>query len=78
MLWLSLIVLLPLAAIIVKSTEGGFAGFWAAVTTNAALDAFAITVWVSFLVAVINLVLGLVVAWVLVRDDFPGKRWSTR
>jgi sulfate transport system permease protein len=74
MLWLSLIVLLPLAAIIVKSTEGGFAGFWAAVTTNAALDAFAITVWVSFLVAVINLVLGLVVAWVLVRDDFPGKK----
>ncbi len=74
MLWLSLIVLLPLAAIIVKSTEGGFAGFWAAVTTDAALDAFAITVWVSFLVAVINLVLGLVVAWVLVRDDFPGKK----
>jgi sulfate transport system permease protein len=73
-LWLSLIVLLPLAAIVVKSLEGGLAGFWAAVTTKAALDAFAITVWVSLLVAVINLVLGLVVAWVLVRDEFPGKK----
>jgi sulfate/thiosulfate transport system permease protein len=40
MLWLSLIVLLPLAAIVVKSTEDGFGGFWAAVTTDAALDAF--------------------------------------
>ena len=73
-LWLSFVVLLPLAAIVVKSTEDGFGGLWAAVTTDAALDAFAITVWVSFLVAAINLVLGLVVAWVLVRDDFPGKK----
>ncbi len=72
-IWLSIIVLLPLAAILVKSTEDGLGGFWAAVTTEAALDAFRITVWVSFLVAVINSVLGLVVAWVLVRDDFPGK-----
>lgn len=73
-LWLSLIVLLPLAAIAVKSVEDGLGGFWAAVTTDAALDAFGITIWVSFVVAVINLVLGLVVAWVLVRDDFPGKK----
>jgi sulfate/thiosulfate transport system permease protein len=73
-LWLSLIVLLPLAAIVVKSFEGGWGGFWKAITTRAAIDAFVITVWVSLVVAVINLVLGLVVAWVLVRDDFPGKK----
>lgn len=73
-LWLSLIVLLPLAAIVVKSVEGGLSAFWKAVTTSAALDAFRITVSVSLAVAVINLVLGLVVAWVLVRDEFPGKK----
>ncbi|MGD9525689.1 sulfate ABC transporter permease subunit CysT [Pseudonocardia sp.] len=74
-LWLSLIVLLPLAAIAAKSVEDGLAAFWAAITSEAALDAFRITIWVSLVVAAINLLLGLVVAWVLVRDDFPGRRF---
>ncbi|WP_374726665.1 sulfate ABC transporter permease subunit CysT [Nocardia kruczakiae] len=72
-LWLSLIVLLPLAALTVHSFDDGWSGFWDAVTAPAALDALRVTVLVSVVVAVINVVMGTVVAWVLVRDDFPGK-----
>ncbi|WP_459963381.1 sulfate ABC transporter permease subunit CysT [Nocardia sp. IFM 10818] len=72
-LWLSIIVLLPLAAMTVASFEDGWAGFWEAVTAPAALDSLRVTVFVSIVVAVINVVMGTLIAWVLVRDDFPGK-----
>lgn len=72
--WLSVIVLLPLAAIVWQSTGGGWDAFWQAVTTNGAIQSFRVTLTVSFAVAAINLVFGLLVAWVLTRDDFPGKR----
>jgi sulfate transport system permease protein len=73
-LWLSVIVLLPLAALTVTSFEAGWAGFWEAVTAPMAVAALSVTVLVSALVALVNAVLGTLVAWVLVRDDFPGKR----
>lgn len=73
-IWLSVIVLLPLAAIVWQSAKGGWAAFWAAVTSNAALESFRVTLTVSFGVTLINAVFGLLVAWVLTRDDFPGKR----
>jgi sulfate transport system permease protein len=73
-IWLSVIVLLPLAAIVWQSAGGGPEEFWIAVTSNAAVNSFKVTLTISFAVAVINLVFGLLVAWVLVRDDFPGKR----
>ncbi|MGH3954728.1 Sulfate transport system permease protein CysT [Mycobacteroides salmoniphilum] len=73
-IWLSIIVLLPLAAIIWQSAGGGWTAFWNAVTSNAAVSSFRVTLGVSFAVAVINLFFGLLVAWVLTRDDFPGKR----
>jgi sulfate transport system permease protein len=72
--WLSVIVLLPLAAIVWQSAGGGWTVFWQAVTSNAALESFRVTLTVSVAVAVINLFFGLLVAWVLTRDDFPGKR----
>ena len=72
--WLSLIVLLPLAAIVWQSAGGGWQEFWSAVTSNAALSSFRVTLTISFSVAVINLFFGLLVAWVLTRDEFPGKR----
>ncbi|RJO69895.1 sulfate ABC transporter permease subunit CysT [Nocardia panacis] len=72
-LWLSVIVLLPLAALTVSSFEQGWSGFWAAVSAPAALDSLRITVFVSVLVALVNVVMGTLVAWVLVRDQFPGK-----
>ena len=74
-LWLSVIVLLPLAALTVAAFSEGWAGFWEAVTAPAAIAALAVTVLVSAVVAVINAVTGTLIAWVLVRDDFRGKRF---
>ena len=72
-LWLSLVVLLPLAALTVTSTQEGWSGFWEALTAPSALAALRVTVLVSAVVALLNAVMGTLVAWVLVRDDFPGK-----
>lgn len=73
-LWLSVIVLLPLAAVVAKALEGGLDGLWAAATAPAARAALLLTVAISLVVAAINVVVGTLIAWVLVRDDFPGKR----
>jgi sulfate/thiosulfate transport system permease protein len=69
--YLGLVVMLPLAALVASSAGSGF---WAAVTASQGWAALKLTVLISLLVAVINTVTGLLVAWVLVRDDFPGKR----
>ena len=73
-IWLSVIVLAPLAAIVWQSAEGGGAAFQAAVTSGAALDAFRVTLTIAAGVTVVNVVFGLLVAWVLTRDDFVGRR----
>jgi sulfate transport system permease protein len=73
-LWLSVIVLLPLAAIAWQAASGGWHAFWLAVTSNAALESFRVTLTISAGVTAVNLVFGLLIAWVLVRDDFVGKR----
>lgn len=72
--WLSVIVLLPLAAIAWQAAGGGWHAFLLAVTSNAALESFQVTLTISAGVTVLNLIFGLVIAWVLVRDDFVGKR----
>jgi sulfate transport system permease protein len=71
--YLSLIVLLPLAAVLIRSTNAGWGGFWAAITTPQALAALRLSLLGSLGVVVINAVTGTVIAWVLVRDDFAGK-----
>ena len=73
-LWLSLIVLLPLAAVVVRSTEGGFDTFWNAVSSRQAVAALRFTIEVSLVCTLINAVSGTLIAWVLVRDEFRGKR----
>src|SRR5687767_11787670 len=73
--WLSVIVLLPLAAIVWQSAGGGWSAFWQAITSNGAIESFRVTLTVSVVVAVINLFFGLMVAWVLTRDEFGGKRY---
>ncbi|MCB0937515.1 MAG: sulfate ABC transporter permease subunit CysT [Mycobacterium sp.] len=73
-IWLSVIVLLPLAAIVWQSAKGGWAAFWSAITSNAAQESFRVTLTVSIGVTLVNAVFGLLVAWVLTRDEFPGKR----
>jgi sulfate transport system permease protein len=71
---MSVIVLIPLAAVAVKALAQSPASFWASVTNSLALKALAITLGASLLVAAIGAVMGTIVAWVLVRDQFPGKR----
>jgi sulfate transport system permease protein len=73
-IWLSIIVLLPLAAIVWESGKGGWAAFLEAVTSTAAVESFRVTLTVAIGVTFVNAVFGLLVAWVLVRDDFVGKR----
>lgn len=72
-LWLSLIVLLPLAAVFAKSLEGGLGEFWDAINAPSARYALLLTTGISAIVALINVVTGTLIAWVLVRDDFRGK-----
>ncbi|HZZ96936.1 MAG TPA: sulfate ABC transporter permease subunit CysT [Jatrophihabitantaceae bacterium] len=73
-IWLSLLVLIPLAAVVAKGFGGGWSGFWTAITRTQALDALWLTVWTSLLVAAVNAVMGTLIAWVLVRDKFRGSR----
>jgi sulfate transport system permease protein len=72
--WLSVIVVLPLAAVVVRSTDGGLDAFWSAVSSRQAVSALRFTLLVSLVVAAINAAAGTLIAWVLVRDEFPGKR----
>ena len=72
-LFLTIVVTLPMAALVWESTKSGAQGFWDVVTSPQALAALELSFAVSFVVAAINAVLGTLIAWVLVRDDFPGK-----
>jgi sulfate transport system permease protein len=73
-LFISAIVLLPLLAVAVTSLDNGVAGFWDAVTQPQAKAALELTLGISFVVTLVNAVMGTLIAWVLVRDEFPGKR----
>jgi sulfate transport system permease protein len=72
--YISLIVLIPLVALVYKSGSLGWDHFWQAVTNARVLASFKLTFSVSLIAAGINLVFGLLTAWVLVRYQFPGKR----
>ncbi|KQT41569.1 MULTISPECIES: sulfate ABC transporter permease subunit CysT [unclassified Methylophilus] len=74
LVYLSLIVLIPLAAVFLRTTELSFSEFWAIVTTPRVLATYRLTFGASLLAAVINLVFGLLTAWVLVRYQFFGKK----
>jgi sulfate transport system permease protein len=73
-LWMSLLVFIPLAAVVWRAQEDGIASFWDAATAPEAASAIRLTVASALIVAAVNAVLGTLIAWVLVRDDFPGKR----
>jgi sulfate transport system permease protein len=73
-MWLSVIVVLPLAAVVVRSTDGGLDAFWTSVSSRQAVSALRFTLLVSLVVAAINAAAGTLIAWVLVRDEFAGKR----
>jgi sulfate/thiosulfate transport system permease protein len=66
-------VLVPIAAVVAASLEGGLAAFWREVTSPPALAALKLTFALSLLVVAVNAVTGTLTAWVLVRDEFLGK-----
>jgi sulfate/thiosulfate transport system permease protein len=72
--WLSLIVLIPLGAVVLRSTDDGLSAFWNAISEPEAVAAIKLTVIASLIIVAINAVMGTLIAWVMVRDDFRGKR----
>jgi sulfate transport system permease protein len=74
MFYLSLLVLIPIFAGVVKASSLSLANFWAAVSTDRAVAAYKLTVGVSAISAAIDILIGALVAWVLVRYQFPLKR----
>jgi sulfate transport system permease protein len=74
MLWFSLLVLIPLAAVVVTAAEGGWDVFADALTNEQTVSAIRLTVGHAAMVTVVNAFMGTLIAWVLVRDDFFGKR----
>ena len=74
LLYLSLIVLIPLSSLFFKTATLGWGGFWEVATGERVLASLRVTFVASFVAALLNAIFGLVVAWVLVRYTFPGKR----
>jgi sulfate transport system permease protein len=68
-----MIMVLPIAALIWESSGRGLSGFWDVVSSEEAVSALKLTVEMAGLAAIVNAVFGTVIAWVLVRDEFPGK-----
>jgi sulfate/thiosulfate transport system permease protein len=73
--YLSLIVLIPLAAVFIKSSELPLASFWEVVTSPRVMASYRLSFGASLLAAAINVVFGFLLAWSLVRYRFPGKRF---
>ncbi|MCU1401077.1 MAG: sulfate transporter, inner rane subunit CysT [Acidimicrobiales bacterium] len=74
MIWFSLLVLIPLTAVVVKAQAGGWDAYWKTITNPQTWAAIKLTVEQSLIVTLVNVVMGTLIAWVLVRDDFFGKR----
>lgn len=72
--WLGLIVLLPLSALVIRAAGMGWEGFAAAGLSPRALAAYRLSFGAALAAAAVNAVFGLLIAWILVRYDFPGKK----
>jgi len=73
--YLSALVLIPIAALFLKTFQLSWPEFWKLITEDRALAAYKLTFGASMIAALINAVMGTVLAWVLVRYEFPGKRF---
>jgi sulfate/thiosulfate transport system permease protein len=73
MTYLSIVALIPLAAVVLTSLENGADSFWTAISSPQAVAALKLTLIASVVVVLINVVFGTLIAWVLARDEFPGK-----
>lgn len=73
-LWFSVLALIPLIAVVVEASDAGWSGFFATLTDPQTAAALRLTITQAALITIVNVVLGTVLAWVLVRDHFWGKR----
>ena len=73
--YVSLLILIPLTTLVLKSASLGPAAFWSAVSSQRALAAYRVSIGTALAASAINAVFGMLVAWVLVRYEFPGKRF---
>jgi sulfate transport system permease protein len=73
LLYLSVIVLIPLGAVVWHAFDSGLSGFWQSVTTPEASSTLKLTIGASVLVGLINMLMGTLIAWLLVRDRLPGR-----
>jgi sulfate transport system permease protein len=73
MTYLSLVVLIPLSAVVFRGFEGGPSAFWAAIRQPEPWSALKLTIIAGLIVAAVNVVFGTLIAWVLVRDEFRGS-----
>ncbi|MFI5004824.1 MAG: sulfate ABC transporter permease subunit CysT [Solirubrobacterales bacterium] len=73
-LYLSVLVLLPIAALLAQASTGGAGAFWREISSPEAVAAIKLTLLASVVVVALNALFGTLIAWVLVRDEFPGKR----
>ncbi|HWN70416.1 MAG TPA: sulfate ABC transporter permease subunit CysT, partial [Haliangium sp.] len=74
LVYLGLIVLIPLSALFLRSATSGWEAFWDTVTAPRVIASYKLTFGASFVAALVNVVFGFIVAWTLIRYDFPGKR----
>ncbi len=74
LVYLSVIVLIPIAAVFIKTSELSFAEFWSVVTAPRVMASYKLSFGASLIAAAINAVFGLLLAWALVRYSFPGKK----
>ncbi|MGY3237753.1 sulfate transport system permease protein [Bradyrhizobium sp. USDA 4472] len=72
--WLSVVILIPLAGLFLKSTELSLDQFWAIVSSRRTLNALRVSFGLAFAAACVNLVMGSIIVWALVRYRFPGRR----
>ena len=73
-MWFSLLVLIPLCAVVVETSSAGWSEFWGTITNPQTFAALRLTITQALAVTALNVVMGTMIAWVLVRDHFAGKR----
>jgi sulfate transport system permease protein len=74
LVWFSLLVMIPLCLVVITAAEGGWSTFWSVLQNPQTAAALRLTVFEALAVTVVNVVMGTLIAWVLVRDEFWGKR----
>ncbi len=74
LLFVALILLLPLSGLFVQMQDMSLAQYWAVITDSRVVAAYNVTIWAAALASLFNAVVGLLLAWVLVRYEFPGRR----